>query len=252
MAQVAEREAQMEHDLIATYDEYEFDFTPVTRAGDRAALLAPPPDHRNVATPWWQELWRRHAHITTPLRQRGLECDIEFGLSAYIVRVSLPDDSYLVISPPQESSSDRSPGSPEGWIATREHPDKQALFEVVYDSAPSADPGALQRTEARHGGSVQPLIEAIDYRLAQFGLLPHPVASAGDGSALRATPTLHAPEAPAIDWATDPRTAFNDHPAAWSSLAPAPAIRASRSTPPQSSPAASPAKVGAPSPATRR
>ncbi|MGQ4417050.1 hypothetical protein ACN6LA_003090 [Streptomyces sp. SAS_269] len=57
---------------------------------------------------------------------------------------------------------------------------------------------------------------------------------------------------PVVDWATDPRTAFSDHPAAWSSLAPAPAIQASRSAPPQSAPAASPAKAGAPRPATRR
>ncbi|MFI8880278.1 hypothetical protein [Streptomyces sp. NPDC055243] len=141
----------------------------------RAALLAPLPDHRNVDTPWWQELWRRHAHITTPLRERGLECDVEFGLSTYIVRVSLPDHSHLIISPPQESSSDRATGDPEGWIATREHPNDQTLFEIVYDSAPSNDPGALQRPEARHGGSAQPLIVAIDHRLAQLGLLPHPL-----------------------------------------------------------------------------
>ncbi|WP_405832946.1 hypothetical protein [Streptomyces sp. NBC_01176] len=168
------------------------------RAGDRTAPLAPLPDHRNVATPWWQELWRRHAHITTPLRQRGLECDIEFGLSAYIVPVSLPDESYLIISPPQEPSSDRPLGHPEGWIATREHPDDQALFEVVYDSAPSADPDAPQRPEARHGGSAEPLIEAIDYRLSQLGLLPNPATSTGDRSALPATPILHAPEAPDV------------------------------------------------------
>ncbi|MFD4479427.1 hypothetical protein ACFWPU_25380 [Streptomyces sp. NPDC058471] len=150
-----------------------------TRAGDRTGPLAPLPDHRHVATAWWQELWRRHAHITTPLRERGLECDIEFGLSAYIVRVSLPDDSYLIISPPQEPSSDHPPGKPEGWIATREHPDDQALFEVVYDSAPSADPGAPQRPEARYGGSVQPLVEAIDHRLDQLGLLPNAVPATG-------------------------------------------------------------------------
>lgn len=141
----------------------------------RVASLAPLPDHRNVDTPWWQELWRRHAHITTPLRARGLQCDIEFGLSAYIVRVSLPDDSYLIIGPPQEPSSERPPGDPEGWIATREHPDDPSLFEVLYDSARSDDPGAPQRPEARHGGSAQPLIEAINHRLAKLGLLPHPV-----------------------------------------------------------------------------
>lgn len=73
-----------------------------TTPDPRPVPLAPLPDHRNVHTPWWQELWSRHAHVITPLRARGLPCDIEFGLSAYIVRVSLPDDSYLVISPPHD------------------------------------------------------------------------------------------------------------------------------------------------------
>ncbi|MFE5162960.1 hypothetical protein ACFRNT_31535 [Streptomyces sp. NPDC056697] len=168
-----------------------------TPGARHAAPLAPLPDHRNVDTPWWQELWRRHAHITTPLRERGLECDIEFGLSAYVVRVSLPDDSYVLISPPQEPSSDRPPGDPEGWIATREHPDDQALFEVLYDSAPSAGPGAAQRPEARHGGRAQPLIEAINHRLAQLGLLPHPVSPTANPHTVPATPTLHAPDAAA-------------------------------------------------------
>lgn len=140
-----------------------------------AAPLAPLPNHRNVHTPWWQELWRRHAHVITPLRARGLQCDLEFGLSAYIVRVSLPDDSYLIISPPQEPPSERPPGDPEGWIATREHPDDQTLLEVIYDSTPSDDAGAPERPEARHSGSAPPLIEVIDRRLAQLGLLPHPV-----------------------------------------------------------------------------
>ncbi|MEU2375063.1 hypothetical protein [Streptomyces misionensis] len=146
-----------------------------------AAPLAPLPDHRDVRTAWWQELWRRHAHITTPLRQRGLMCDIEFGLSAYIVRVSLPDDSYLFISPPQEPPSGRPPGDPEGWIVTREHiSDRSRLFERVYDSAPPDYPGGPQRPEARYGGSVQPLIEAIDHRLTQLGLLPSLPPSTGD------------------------------------------------------------------------
>jgi hypothetical protein len=56
---------------------------------------------------------------------------------------------------------------------------------------------------------------------------------------------------PVVDWATDPRTVFNDHPAAWSSLGPIPVIRASRSAPPNT-PAATPAKAHAPRPATRR
>jgi hypothetical protein len=63
---------------------------------------------------------------------------------------------------------------------------------------------------------------------------------------------LHEDIGPVVDWAFDPRTAFNDHPAAWSSLDPAPVIRASRSTPSPGAPAASPAKAQAPRPATRR
>ncbi len=63
---------------------------------------------------------------------------------------------------------------------------------------------------------------------------------------------LHEDIGPVVDWTTDPRTAFNDHPAAWSSLDPAPAIRVSRSTPPPGAPAAAPATAGTPHPVTRR
>ncbi|MEN8654407.1 hypothetical protein ABCR94_28370 [Streptomyces sp. 21So2-11] len=141
------------------------------------SLLAPLPEHRDVNTGWWQELWRRHTHITMPLRQRGLKCDIEVGLSAFLVHVALPDDSYLIIAPPQEPASNRSPGDPEGWIVTRQHGDDHALFELIYDSTPSTDPGALGRPEFRNGGSASHLIEAIDQRLAQLGLLPTPTGS---------------------------------------------------------------------------
>ncbi|WP_370666696.1 hypothetical protein, partial [Streptomyces sp. IBSBF 2507] len=55
---------------------------------------------------------------------------------------------------------------------------------------------------------------------------------------------LHEDTGPVVDWTTDPRTAFNDHPAAWSSPDPKPAIRASRGRQPQSAPAAAPAKSG--------
>lgn len=176
----------------------------------RTSALAPLPDHRNVDTAWWQELWRRHAHITTPLRQRGLECDIEFGLSAYIVRVSLPDDSFLIIGPPQEPSCDRPPGDPQGWIVTRQHPDDQALFEVIYDSAPSADPGAPERPEARHGGNATHLIEAIDQRLIQLGLLPAVSSSTASALMSAATPTLRAPKTPAVSDNADRTSAYGD------------------------------------------
>ncbi|MGW7169977.1 hypothetical protein ACWGH3_32815 [Streptomyces sp. NPDC054884] len=47
MAQVAEREAQMEHDLIASYDEYEFGFTLVPELSP--AHRTPPPHRTPVS-----------------------------------------------------------------------------------------------------------------------------------------------------------------------------------------------------------
>ncbi|WP_262387109.1 hypothetical protein [Streptomyces sp. TRM49041] len=176
---------------------------PGTRRTPVAASLAPLPDHRNVNTSWWQELWRRHAHITTPLRQRGLECDIEFGLSAYIVHVALPDGSYLIIGPPQEPSSDRPPGNPEGWIVTRQRPDDHAMFEVIYDSTASTGPGAPERPEARNGGNATHVVEAIDQRLTQLGLLPVPRSSIG-GPPVSSAPQPRAPEFPDRSRSADP------------------------------------------------
>lgn len=169
-----------------------------------ASPLAPLPDHRNTSTAWWQELWRRHAHITTPLRQRGLECNLEFALSAYVVHVPLPDDSYLIISPPQEPPSSRPPGDPEGWSVTRQHPDDHALYEVVYDSVPADDPHAPARPEVRNGGSASLLIEAIDRRLRQLGLLPAPPSPTGLPF-MSTAPHPHAPEP--LDHAGVTRTA---------------------------------------------
>jgi len=63
---------------------------------------------------------------------------------------------------------------------------------------------------------------------------------------------LHEDTGPIVSWSIDPRTAFNDHPAAWSSLDPAPTIRASRGRRPQSAPAAAPAKAGTPRVSARR
>ncbi|MFE1071180.1 hypothetical protein ACFW5W_08130 [Streptomyces sp. NPDC058783] len=45
MAQIAEREAQMEHDLITAYDEYELDFSPVPKPEADPARQIPLP-HR--------------------------------------------------------------------------------------------------------------------------------------------------------------------------------------------------------------
>lgn len=125
-----------------------------------------------------------YGHLTVPLRQRGLECTVEYGLSDYIVHAVLPDGSSLIISPPQEASTDHPPGHPESWLVTRGHPDDSAVHEVIYDS----EPGGPQ---ARHGGSVPSLLAAIDARLDQLGVPPGPVsASPRVSAALALSPTV--------------------------------------------------------------
>lgn len=105
---------------------------------------------------------RRYSGLTTTLRQRGLECTVEYGLSDYIVHAELHDGSSLIISPPQEPPSAH-PESPESWMATRHRSTEPAVYEVVYDSEPG-DP------DARHGGSVPDLLTAVDARLDQLGV----------------------------------------------------------------------------------
>ena len=61
---------------------------------------------------------------------------------------------------------------------------------------------------------------------------------------------LHEDIGPVVDWNIDPHTAFNDHPAAWSSSAPA--HRAPRGTPSPNAPAAVSAMAHARRPAPRR
>ncbi|MFF4835242.1 hypothetical protein [Streptomyces sp. NPDC001315] len=108
-----------------------------------------------------------YSHLTTPLRQRGLSCTVEYGLSDYIVHAELPDGRALIISPPQEPPTDHPPGYPESWLVTRGHPDDSTLHEVIYDSAPDGP-------HARHGGSIPRLLAAVDTRLDQLGLPPRP------------------------------------------------------------------------------
>ncbi|MET8714855.1 hypothetical protein ABZV52_17015 [Streptomyces sp. NPDC004735] len=49
MAQVADREAHLEHDLLATYDAYELDFTALPKPEDGPTHRTPPP-HRSPAS----------------------------------------------------------------------------------------------------------------------------------------------------------------------------------------------------------
>ncbi|WP_326765303.1 hypothetical protein OG978_12570 [Streptomyces sp. NBC_01591] len=108
----------------------------------------------------------RYAALITALRQRGLECTVEYGLSDYIVHAELPDGSSLIISPPQEPSSEH-PESPESWTVTRHRSAEPAVYEVVYDSEPDGP-------DARHGGSVPDLLTAVDAHLDRLGVPPRP------------------------------------------------------------------------------
>ncbi|MFF4785776.1 hypothetical protein ACFY3E_31225 [Streptomyces griseorubiginosus] len=108
-----------------------------------------------------------YSHLTAPLRQRGLSCTVEYGLSDHIVHAELPDGSALIISPPQEPPTDHPPGYPESWLVTRGHPDDSTLHEVIYDSEPDGP-------HARHGGSIPRLLDAIDTRLDQLCLPTRP------------------------------------------------------------------------------
>ncbi len=107
---------------------------------------------------------RRYGYLTVPLRQRGLACTVEYGLSDYIVHAELPDGSSLIISPPQEPRSEH-PESPESWIATRHRAAEPAVYEVIYDSEPDGP-------HARQGGSVPDLLAVVDERLDQLGVPP--------------------------------------------------------------------------------
>ncbi|MBT2506940.1 hypothetical protein J7I98_13780 [Streptomyces sp. ISL-98] len=140
----------------------------------------PFPQQATAGTP---EREHGYGHLTVPLRQRGLECTVEYGLSDYIVHVGLPDGSSLIISPPQEPSTDHAPGHPDSWLVTRGHPDDSAVHEVIYDSEPDGP-------HARHGGSVPSLLAAIDARLDQLDVPPRPAsASPRVSAALALSPT---------------------------------------------------------------
>ncbi|MFJ4007331.1 hypothetical protein ACIPWL_28280 [Streptomyces sp. NPDC090023] len=104
----------------------------------------------------------RYNYIRTALQQRGLKCTVEWGLSDYIVHAELPDDSSLIISPPQEPASEH-PEAPESWMVTRHRSAEPAVYEVVYDSEPDGP-------DFRHGGSVPDLLDAVEARLDWLGV----------------------------------------------------------------------------------
>ncbi|MFH9240322.1 hypothetical protein ACH4KO_26875 [Streptomyces anulatus] len=140
---------------------------------------------------------RLQAALCSALGQRGLECTVEYGLSDYIVHAELPDGSSLIISPPQEPPSEH-PESPESWMVTRHRSAEPAVYEVIYDSEPHGP-------HARHGGSVQDLLSAVDARLDQLGVPPRQEQErSGKARAATALPPDSAPPRASVALAPSP------------------------------------------------
>ncbi|PJN35887.1 hypothetical protein CG747_36410 [Streptomyces sp. CB02959] len=80
----------------------------------------------------------------------------------------------------------------------------------------------------------------------QWGYILHP-------EGIEVISLLHEDIGPFVDWNTDPRTAFSDNPARWSSTAPPPVIQAPRIAAPQAAAGAATPARGVPAhPAARR
>ncbi|MFE7576291.1 hypothetical protein ACFU5Z_16305 [Streptomyces sp. NPDC057521] len=99
--------------------------------------------------------------ITAPLRRRWLECTVEFGLSDYYVHAQLPEGGELIISPPQEPSTEHPPGRPDGWTVEYRAANS-FVAEVIYDSGPDGP-------HARRGGSIPDLLAVINEHLDHAG-----------------------------------------------------------------------------------
>lgn len=119
--------------------------------------LAPLPDHSLVNDAEWQAHWKRFTHLTTPLRARGLMCDVDFGLHSHTVYAFLSDGTYLTISHDLHAEG---PETANGWLVTREREDPNHV-EVLYDSIPEQN-GIQSGRDARHGSDLTALFSALD------------------------------------------------------------------------------------------
>lgn len=117
------------------------------------------PDHRNVFDPSWQGAWARFAHVTTPLRERGLICDVQYGMDDWIVYAWPPGHDSVVLIARQD-----------GWQATHQTPAEDwTSMTVLYDTTEPSDPGDFD--------GVGPLLSAIDAHLERLTRAPSPPAA---------------------------------------------------------------------------
>ncbi|MEU5833017.1 hypothetical protein ABZ820_04905 [Streptomyces diacarni] len=123
--------------------------------------LAPLPDHNRLTDPAWIRQWERFSHLTTPLRRRGLVCDIEDG-AEWTVHAQLPDASHLLISGPT-SLPHPDEAHPPGWLVTHQSPEDGVLYGVPYDSCPG-------QPHEKFGPDLEPMLDRIDRYCQEIGI----------------------------------------------------------------------------------
>ncbi|MCY0928220.1 hypothetical protein OTB20_18865 [Streptomyces sp. H27-H1] len=132
----------------------------MTPAEHRRAL-APLPDHRGTGDPAWQQVWANYAYLITPLRERGMVCDVQQGLQYWLVYAYPPGHDSVLIIGPEDS----------GWLVTHQAPAEDWTdFAVVYDSRAGSTPPA--GPDAGHGREIGPLLAAVDARVARLPRVP--------------------------------------------------------------------------------
>ncbi|MFI5863724.1 hypothetical protein [Streptomyces sp. NPDC051546] len=123
---------------------------------ERPRPLAPLPDHRKTEDPAWQRAWANNAYLTTPLRERGMVCDVQQGLQYGLVYAYPPGHDSVFIFGPEDS----------GWLVTHQAPAEDwSDFSVVYDSRAGSTPPA--GPDAEHGHQLAPLLAAVDAHVAR-------------------------------------------------------------------------------------
>ncbi|MFD3760507.1 hypothetical protein [Streptomyces sp. NPDC058622] len=109
----------------------------------------------------WQQAWADYAHLTTPLREHGMACDVQQGLQHWLVYAYPPGhDSVLIVGPEDN-----------GWLVTHQGPAEDwTSFAVVYDSRAGSTPPS--GPDAGHGHELGPLLSAIDAHVARLPRVP--------------------------------------------------------------------------------
>jgi hypothetical protein len=134
--------------------------TTITFGRESAQVIARIDGPRLSAPPTAAPTSQRYAEITTALRERGLLCGVDYGMSDFYVWAELPDGGNLYVSPPQEPAEAH---PPRAWRAGAET--DSLPYDVWWDSEPGGP-------DSVHAGSIPHLLAALDRRLDGLGLPP--------------------------------------------------------------------------------